>query len=246
VPGLGSAAADVPPTCAVAAHRGDWVVRTQNGLPAMRSAIAGGADYLETDIRATKDGQLVLMHNARLAKTTNGSGLVAKKTLAQLRKLRLDDGSRIPTLAQFFAVAQPSGVHVLIDMKAMGSGIRTYKLLRGLVNAFGQQRVRVTSFSTARLDILTTIAPRIPQGFITGRRLTPEQVAPYDSILLRADMLTSEWLDTMPYKVFVWTVNDPERWATLEANRLAAVITDTPRAFATWRESGCTTPTEPD
>jgi len=207
----------------------------------MRSAIAGGADYLETDVRSTKDGHLVLMHDSRLATTTNGTGRVRNKTLAQIRRLRLDDGSRVPTLGKLLATAKPSGVRVLMDIKSMGS-MRAYKEMRREVRAFGRWRVRVTSFSTARLDTFAAIAPAVPLGFITRQPVTAAQVAPYDSVLIKGANLTSAWLDTMPYPVYVWTVNRPGRWDSLDADRLAGVVTNDPWGFMAWRERGCADP----
>lgn len=232
------AQAEVRETCAVAAHRGDWSVYTQNGLPAMRNAITKGADYLETDIRLTKDEVFVLMHNQGVAATTNGTGLVANKTLAQIKALRLDDGSRVPTLAEFLALAKPYTQHLLIDIKAMGDR-STYRDLKAQVNEFGNARVRIMSTSTQRLDTLESIAPGIPKGIITRALLTNEQIAPYDSIMLNFDYMTPEWLEQTTYPVYAWTLNDAERWAASNARRLAAVITDAPWDFMAWRETGC-------
>ncbi len=76
----------------VAAHRGYWRGAPENSLPAFEQAIGHGADMIELDVMRTSDGQLVLMHDTTVDRTTNGTGSVASKTLAQIKALRLKKG----------------------------------------------------------------------------------------------------------------------------------------------------------
>ncbi len=88
----------------VVAHRGDWRNAPENSLQAIQNCIDIGVDMVEIDIRETKDGHLVLMHDKSIDRTTTGKGLVKEWTLDSLRTLRLIDGlgvktqHRIPTL----------------------------------------------------------------------------------------------------------------------------------------------------
>lgn len=97
----------------VAAHRGFSSKYPENTLEAFRAALDAGVDQLETDVRVTKDGELVLIHDATLERTTNGTGKVCDYTLAELKEL--DAGSwkapefaccRIPTLREFFELVK--------------------------------------------------------------------------------------------------------------------------------------------
>lgn len=81
----------------VVAHRADWRSHPENSLPAIRSAIAMGVDVVEIDVRRTKDGRFVIIHDLTLDRTTTGRGRVADHTLAELRGLRLRDGAGTPT-----------------------------------------------------------------------------------------------------------------------------------------------------
>lgn len=78
-------------------HRADWRNHPENSLAAIRSAIAMGAEIVEIDVRRTKDGRFVIMHDKTLDRTTTGRGRVADHTLAELRELRLRDGGGAPT-----------------------------------------------------------------------------------------------------------------------------------------------------
>lgn len=81
----------------VVAHRGDWRNAPENSLQAIKNCIEMGVDMVEIDIRETKDGQLVLMHDKTINRTTNGTGLVKDWTLDSLKTLQLLDGLRVPT-----------------------------------------------------------------------------------------------------------------------------------------------------
>ncbi|MBI5381716.1 MAG: glycerophosphodiester phosphodiesterase family protein [Opitutae bacterium] len=102
----------LPDRILVAMHRADWRQHPENSLPAIRSALVLGADVIEIDVRRTKDGHFVLMHDGKLDRTTNGKGPVADFTLAELKKLRLRDGlgsvtrEPIPTLEEALAEVQ--------------------------------------------------------------------------------------------------------------------------------------------
>lgn len=92
----------------VAAHRGWCSAYPENTMPAFRAAAELGVDQLETDVRVTKDGELVLIHDATVDRTTNGTGLVLEKTLAELRALDAGSymgeafrGVQIPTFTEF-------------------------------------------------------------------------------------------------------------------------------------------------
>ncbi|WP_420320121.1 glycerophosphodiester phosphodiesterase family protein [Flagellimonas sp.] len=81
----------------VVAHRGDWRNAPENSIQAIQNCIDMGVDMVEIDIRETKDGHLVLMHDETIDRTTNGKGRVKDWTLDSLRTLQLKDGLGVPT-----------------------------------------------------------------------------------------------------------------------------------------------------
>ena len=97
----------------VAAHRGWSSKYPENTMEAYRAALDAGVDQLETDVRVSKDGELVLIHDATLDRTTNGTGKVCDYTLQELRQLDAGSwkdaefaGCRIPTLREFFELVK--------------------------------------------------------------------------------------------------------------------------------------------
>lgn len=100
----------------VAAHRGWSAKYPENTMESFRAAMTEAVDQLETDVRITKDGELVLIHDAAVDRTTDKTGLVRDFTLAELRALDASNGmeafhgAKIPTLEEFldFARAYPA------------------------------------------------------------------------------------------------------------------------------------------
>ena len=90
----------------IAAHRGDWFWAPENSIQAFQNCIDAGIDVLEIDVRLSKEGIPVVIHDDSLARTTTGIGKVADFTVAELKKLYLRDASglktkqRIPTLEE--------------------------------------------------------------------------------------------------------------------------------------------------
>ncbi len=108
----------------VIAHRGASFDAPENTLASFRKAIRDGADAIELDCQRTADGRLIVLHDLLLDRTTDGTGGVGDKTLAQLR--RLDAGSwkdpkfkgeRLATLEEVAALAREAGVGMVIEAK---------------------------------------------------------------------------------------------------------------------------------
>lgn len=108
----------------IIAHRGALLEAPENTLLAFEKAIEIGADLIELDVRATQDGVLVVIHDERVDRTTNGSGAVHKMTLAELRSLDAGSwmsaafrGERVPTLEDVL-IRLKGQVQLAIEVKA--------------------------------------------------------------------------------------------------------------------------------
>jgi len=108
---------------AVIAHRGEHRAHPENTLPAFQAAIDAGADFFELDVRTTSDGRLVLMHDARVDRTTNGTGAVREMTFDQIRGLDAGAkfsprfaGTKVPSFEEALALAHGK-IGVYVDSK---------------------------------------------------------------------------------------------------------------------------------
>ncbi len=148
---------------AVIAHRAGRGIAPENTLAAIRKAIALGADYVELDIRATKDGHLVIMHDGTVDRTTNGRGAVKDLTLAELRAL--DAGSkfdpryaaeRVPTFDEALRLCRGK-VHIYVDHKEAPTD-----QVFGAIKRFGMAKQVVVYNGPEGLKKWKQLAPHIP------------------------------------------------------------------------------------
>ena len=128
------------------AHRGGIVPGyPENTLAAFRQAIAHGAQVIEIDLRGTRDGNVVIMHDATVDRTTNGRGAVTDLTLAELKVLDAGRGERIPTYEEVLQLVAGTGVKLLLDIKQSAALDK-------------RQVVRLTEAHDAILDVI--VGPR--------------------------------------------------------------------------------------
>lgn len=232
------------------AHRGASEACPEHTLAAYERALAEGADGVECDVRLTRDGHLVCLHDRRLDRTSNGSGLVSDHTLAQLEEL--DFGSwhgggpaAVLTLDRLLDLLRAAGrpVDLLIETKhpnRSGPEIehRLILLLRrhGLVSGSGPVRVTVMSFSVLALRRIRRLAPELstvllldllPPG-LRPVRLPFARIAGPSIELARARPRLVSALQAAGNPIYVWTVNEPEDIDLVLAQGVDALITDRP------------------
>ncbi|MDE6401183.1 MAG: hypothetical protein K2L54_01065 [Clostridiales bacterium] len=112
---------DAPKGIIIAGHRGNPALAPENTLASFASAIECGVDMIETDIRISKDGELVLMHDEDVKRTTDGCGRVRDMSLKQLKTLDAGAGQQIPTLTELLNLCKPHK-NMLFDLE-----IKVYK-----------------------------------------------------------------------------------------------------------------------
>jgi glycerophosphoryl diester phosphodiesterase len=88
-----------------------------NTIASFEAAAAVGTDYMELDVHQTRDGELILMHDGKVDRTTNGKGAVKDLTLAEIRRLDAGKGQQVPTLREALLWAKQKGVRIDIDHK---------------------------------------------------------------------------------------------------------------------------------
>ncbi|HET7876624.1 MAG TPA: glycerophosphodiester phosphodiesterase family protein, partial [Methylomirabilota bacterium] len=111
------------PGVCYAAHRGGSLLWPENSLLAFRNAVTLCADYLEFDVHLSRDGEVVVLHDPTLDRTTTGTGPVRERTLGELRAFRLKDrdgqitGETIPTLDEVAGTAARGKRQMLLEIK---------------------------------------------------------------------------------------------------------------------------------
>lgn len=173
-----SKASAAAPVTLVAAHRGGAYGWPENSLGAFRNAVALGVDLLEADLHLTADGEVVVLHDPTLDRTTTGRGAAARTTRAALGSLRLKrrDGivtdEPVPTLAELLDLVAPSGVGVLLEIK-VGRRRRSYpgveeKVLRQLRARDLVGRAVVMAFEVGTLARVRRLEPALRTALLVG------------------------------------------------------------------------------
>ncbi|MBR7133787.1 MAG: hypothetical protein IKD04_09685 [Clostridia bacterium] len=142
----------------VAAHRGWRSAYPENTLAAFKAALEIGVDQLETDVRMTKDGVLVLIHDETVDRTTNGNGRVCDFTFEELRRLDAGNGTQIPTLTEFMELVKKyPDITIDIELKEYpfpGIEARSYDIcdrVLALVDSYGFNDRCIINTLNARL-----------------------------------------------------------------------------------------------
>jgi len=140
----------------VIAHRGDHVHHAENSIAAIESAAAIGADYAELDVRTTKDGKLVLMHDKTVDRTTDGHGTVKEMTAEEIAHLTFKDyGGSVPTFDQALNAAKGK-IQIYLDWKDA-----TPEAIFQILKAHGMIKHVVVYGGQGELHRLQELAPGI-------------------------------------------------------------------------------------
>jgi glycerophosphoryl diester phosphodiesterase len=228
-------------------HRGASAAAPQNTLAAFRKAVELGADGVELDVQLSADGAVVVIHDFTVDKTTNGTGRVADKTLAELKALDAGSrfsphfaGERIPTLAEVFE-AIDGRLLVNIELKAPDKNWNTALVgpVLEIVRSHGMQaQVLFSSFNPHVLYAMKQLAPDIPAGALYSsdslayvRRAWLEPFIPHEARHPHYSMVTGpivEWCHAHSLRVNTWTVDDPAEMRRLVAAGVNSIITNKP------------------
>jgi glycerophosphoryl diester phosphodiesterase len=195
------------------AHRGGPVYEPENTIAAFRNAIKVGADWIEMDIQRTKDGELVVIHDETVDRTTDGTGRVEDLTLEQIRALDAGNGEHVPTFEQVIAIAEEAAVGLLPEAKSphLYPGIES-----DMVNALIENRyLQETVIQSFDLDVLDTIQRMnadiqvCPLYGLWGLDLSDPQPSEANTLCPMAEMvILNPWMIRQAHaegrEVFVW------------------------------------------
>lgn len=250
---LGAVSATAADTIAplFAAHRGGAALWPENSLLAFRNALALGADYLELDVHLSRDGEVIVMHDPTLDRTSTGSGPVRERPAAELGALRLKDksgaatGEPVPTLEQVVVLAAAARRQMLVEIKT-DEQRRRYPGIEEKVLAildrhqFAPSAV-VMSFEGDTWRRVRQLRPDVRAGALYSPRMLPPAAVEAELGVLRQAgvafvgfdqrMVTAEvarQARLAGLALGVWTVNERDAIERFIAEGVSLVITDRP------------------
>jgi glycerophosphoryl diester phosphodiesterase len=228
------------------AHRGAKAMAPENTLPAFQQALEMGVDGIELDVQLSQDGQLVVIHDLSVDKTTDGHGPVRSFSAAQLAQL--DAGSHFsPAFAGAGVPTLPAVFDLVGDRCLLNVEIKNYESHGGheveaLVQLIQQRnlydQVIVSSFNAVTLIKLRWADPKVRLGLLYYEPLPPHLHLAWFTPILQPEALHPhyhlvdaalvEWAHKKGCAVNTWTVNDPTEACRLVALGVDMIITDVP------------------
>lgn len=229
-------------------HRGLAGMAPENTQPAFAAAIARGLSWVELDAKLCASGEVVVFHDNRVERTSNGHGRVQDLTFKQLRALDagawLDKGwkgTQIPTLDEVLHLCAQHQIGVNIELKANPDQYSaTARAVAGVISNghyAAQSPLLISSFSRQSLHSAKLCMPHLPRALLQDKTLATDTLLHYLTELdcvschLDIELCTPVLLHTLKargYGVLVYTVNDEVVAKDCLARGINAVFSDFP------------------
>lgn len=223
-----------PPALLCIGHRGAMGHEPENTLRSFRKALELGAPCIELDVYWVDD-HLIVIHDDRLERTTNGTGLVTEQSFDYLRSLDAGKGELLPTLAEVCALIEGKA-SVNIELKGPGTAAPVAEYIATLVDAgWDKNTILVSSFSDAELRIMRQLDTEIRLGIII-HLVTPGDFEFAESIGAYSIHPAHEFLNpalvnqahACGLKVYPYTVNKPSDIVRMHQMGIDGVFTNFP------------------
>lgn len=239
------------------AHRGASAYAPENTVPAFLLAAELGADGIEFDVKVTRDGNVIVLHDQTLERTTTGTGNFKNYGFDELRKL--DAGIkfqgnfkdvRIPTLEEVFeAVGGRLGINIELTNYATPNDNLIERTAKILEQVNDHSKIMFSSFNWGNLKKARILCPDIPCGLLAmpsiagwasrsflSRNVPHEALHPYFSDVNEGNVGK---IHRQGKKMNVWTVDDPKEMVRLRELGVDMIMTDDPLlALKTLRTAG--------
>ncbi|MEK7140829.1 MAG: glycerophosphodiester phosphodiesterase family protein [Patescibacteria group bacterium] len=227
-------------------HRGVMELRPENTLSSFQEALRYPyISMVELDVHRIPSGELVVIHDNKLDRTTNGKGYVMNKSFSYLRSLDAGDGEKIPTLEEVLDLIDKKVV-VNIEIKGSGTAQGVAETLeRYIENGWKIQNFIVSSFYPTELKKIKELMPDINIGIILdkshkGYVKLAEKMEVF-SIHPKVELVTKKFLDDAHkhgFKVFAWMLKNPEKIRKMERLGVDGIFVNNPEfAFKILQES---------
>ncbi|AYN42660.1 glycerophosphodiester phosphodiesterase [Streptomyces dangxiongensis] len=217
-------------------HRGVMGVEPENTLRSFVAAQQAGLDLIELDLHLSKDGALVVMHDADVDRTTDGSGPIAEKTLPELRALDAGRGERVPVFEEVLeAVHSPLQAEIknVAAARALAEVMRARDLTA---------RVEVSSFHDEAVAEMSRLVPGVRTALIASRygpdvvdRAVAVGAATVCLNIRRLTLETVEHARASGLRIIGWVVNSQPQLRLVRALELDGATTDYPDIKRTGR-----------
>lgn len=218
------------------AHRGARGYGEENTLGAFKNALAMEIDAIELDVRICKTGELVIIHDETVDRTTNGKGLVSEKSFSEIRKLETKNKEKIPTIQEALDLINKKS-KVAIELKVKGIAEPISKIIEEYVRKKGWNYNHFVIFSFHRKELhkFHALSPNIPIALLIvftrlrhARFVKKEKVFAFGINISRLTKRFIKKAHEKEIKVFTYTVNEPKLIEKAKKMGVDGIISDYP------------------
>ncbi len=217
-------------------HRGAKGHLPENTLASFQKAMELKCDGIELDVHLSADGEIIVIHDETVDRTTDGNGLVSKLSLSEIKALRIEGKHQIPTLSEVFELVNKK-CFINIELKSETSTEPVIKLIEKYVSnkEWNHNHFLVSAFDWNNLQKIHRINPKIKLGVLTetdlhlaiafAETIKAESIHPHFHVLTLENTLQ---MQKKGFKVYPWTVNESADIQKIKSFKPNGIITDFP------------------
>ncbi|MFZ6035933.1 MAG: glycerophosphodiester phosphodiesterase [Patescibacteria group bacterium] len=221
-------------------HRGAAGSRPENTLPSFAAAQKMGVSMVECDVHVCKTGDLIVIHDETVDRTTNGTGAVSDLTRHELQQLDAGGGAYVPTLDELLILLDHR-CSINIELKGVGTAHPVAQKISEYVqkHSWTLRQFLISSFDHPQLRELKQLQPDIAIGVLFGSDMPAQPIA-YASAMRAYSVnpdnksITNELVTAAHQaglKVFTYTVNAPADYDRVTGCHVDGIFTDFPERF---------------
>ncbi|MGO4905695.1 glycerophosphodiester phosphodiesterase [Flavobacterium sp. W20_MBD1_R3] len=217
-------------------HRGAKGYEPENTLVSFQKAIDLQVDGIELDVHLSADGEIIVIHDETIDRTTNGKGFVKALSLHKLKAFRIEGKYQIPTLHEVFDLVNQDCL-INIELKSFEATDKVVSLIEKYVTKKGWKydRFLVSSFDWNALQQVAFLNDKIPIGVLTetdldlalafAKFIQAKSIHPHFKLLTKEN---TGKIQEKGLQVFTWTVNEAEDIQKIKTFNVNGIITDFP------------------
>ena len=217
-------------------HRGAKGYKPENTLVSFQKALDLHVDGIELDVHLSADGEIIVIHDETIDRTTNGKGFVNALSFQELKAFLIDGKQEIPTLEEVFDLVNQK-CFINIELKSYDTTDKVMALIEQYVNKKGWKydHFLVSSFDWNALQRMASLNDKIGIGVLTetdldlalafAKTIQAKSVHPYFHLLTKEN---TALMQAKGFQVFPWTINELEDIQKIKTYNVTGIITDFP------------------
>ncbi len=217
-------------------HRGAKGFEPENTIISFQKAIDLGCDGIELDVHSSLDGEIIVIHDEKIDRTTNGKGFVNQLTLQELKKFKINEKYEIPTLEEVLESVSYN-LFINIELKNYECVEKVIKIIEKyilekkfdytnfIISSFDWNALQQVRFLNDKIQIGVLTATDLDLAFSFAKFIKAKTINPYFHLLNQENVAKMQEKD---FEIYTWTVNEIEDIEKMKSLKVDGIISDFP------------------